>query len=129
VQNTLTWNLGQLPSGGSATLTIVTKPLVVAQLISSVVVSANQIDPSTSNNSLTLTTSAAAVPVLTISRLNNTLVLSWPANSGFKLQSADSLQGAAWVDVGASPQVNAQGQNVVTLGLASGGKFFRLRSP
>lgn len=129
VQNTLTWTIGTLPSGGSASITLVTRPQTVGALISSVTASANQTDLNTANNAVTLTTIGITVPALTIARLNNVLSLAWPANSSFKLQVADTLVPANWVDVGNVPQVNGAGQNVVSVGVAGNNKFYRLRAP
>jgi hypothetical protein len=92
-------------------------------------VAGNQFDPVLANNSLSIVTTAVGVPVLSVVRVNNSLQLIWPANSGFKLQVTDSLIPASWADVGGTPQVNGNGQNVVAVGVAGSGKFYRLRSP
>ena len=129
VQNTLTWMVGSLPSGGSASITLVTRPQSVGLMNSTVTVSANQTDPNAANNTVILSTTGINVPVLAITRLNNVLSLLWPANSGFKLQMADTLVPANWVDAGIAPQVNGSGQNVVSVGVAGTSKFYRLRAP
>ena len=129
IQNTLTWMIGTLPSGGSASITLVTRPQALGSFTSVATVSANQTDLNAANDSVTLSTTGVSVPALTISRLNNVLSLSWPANSGFKLQVADTLVPANWGDVGTAPQVNGSGQNVVSVGVAGNSKFYRLRAP
>ncbi len=129
IQNTLTWMIGTLPSGGSASITLVTRPQTIGSFTSVATVSANQTDLNPANNTVTLSTTGVSVPALTISRLNNVLSLSWPANSGFKLQVADTLVPANWGDVGTAPQVNGSGQNVVSVGVAGNSKFYRLRAP
>ena len=128
VQGTLTWNIGNLASGGSATLTLTSRLAVVGTLSSTATASANQTDLTMANNSVTMVTTGVNVPVLTVVRLGGSVRLSWPANSGFKLQSNDSLNPASWVDAVGTPQVDG-GQNIVNSSAAGGAKFYRLRSP
>jgi large repetitive protein len=128
VQNTFTWTVGDLPSGGNATLVVVGRPTTTGTLASSASVSANQIDPNTANNSITLLTTVTAPPSLSITRQQSTLRIAWPASSGFKLQTTDSLNPASWSDVGITPQ-NVNGDSVVMVGVGQSGKFYRLRSP
>jgi hypothetical protein len=128
VQGTLTWNVGSLAGGASATMTVVCKPTVLGTLSSTAIASANQIDPNMANNSLGMETSVVGAPVLTVTRVGGSLRLSWPANTGFKLQANDTLNPANWTDVGAAPQVS-DGQNLLTIGVPGSGRFYRLRSP
>ena len=128
VQGTLTWNVGSLPSGASASMTLVSRPTVLGTLSSTATVSANQIDPSLGNNSVSMVTTVLGVPALTVTRVGNSLRLSWPASSGFKLQANDALNPANWADVGTAPQVD-NGQNVLTVGIPGSARFYRLRSP
>jgi uncharacterized repeat protein (TIGR01451 family) len=128
VQNTLTWTVGDLPSGGKATLVVVARPTTTGALASSATVSANQLDPNTANNSITLWTTVTGPPSLSITRQGSDLRIAWQASSGFKLQTTDSLNPANWSDVGVTPQ-NVNGDNVVTIGVSQSGKFYRLRSP
>jgi uncharacterized repeat protein (TIGR01451 family) len=128
VQGTLTWNVGSLPSGATASMTLVSRPTVLGTLSSTATVSANQIDPNPANNSINMVTTVGGVPVLTVTRVGNNLRLSWPASSGFKLQANDTLNPANWVDVGTAPQVD-NGQNVLTVGVPGSARFYRLRSP
>jgi uncharacterized delta-60 repeat protein/uncharacterized repeat protein (TIGR01451 family) len=128
VQNTLTWTVGVVPSGGSATLTVVGRPLDAGTLASTALVSANQFDPNTANNSVTVWTTVVGLPALSITRQASNARIAWPAGSGFKLQSADALNPANWQDVGITPAVEG-GQNVVTVGVGASAKYYRLRSP
>ncbi len=128
VQNTLTWTVGTLQPGGSARLTLVTRPAALGQYTSSATVAASQADPNLANNTVVLNTTAITRPVLAISRVNNTLTLSWAANSGYRLQVADTLVPANWSDVTDTPQV-LNSQNVLSYGAAGAGKFYRLRAP
>ena len=117
-----------MPSGGSATLTLTSRPAVVGTLSSTATVSANQTDLTPANNSVAMVTTTVNVPVLTVIRLGGNVRLSWPANSAFKLQSNESLNPAGWVDAVGTPLVDG-GQNVVNSSVAGGAKFYRLRSP
>jgi len=128
VQGTLTWTIGTLPGGGAATMALVARPVSMGVLSSVATVSANQIDPNTANNSASMTTAVLSVPALTLTRVGNAVRLSWPANTGFKLQAADRLNPANWADVGGAPLLEA-GQNVLTVNAAAVRSFYRLRSP
>jgi uncharacterized repeat protein (TIGR01451 family) len=128
VQNTLTWTIGPVGSGAGAVLNVVGRPTVVGTMASSALVSANQIDPNPANNSVTSWTTVVGLPVLTIARQGGELAISWPASSGFKLQSANSLTPADWQDVGAAPRVEGS-QNVVNVSVGDGPRYYRLRSP
>jgi uncharacterized delta-60 repeat protein/uncharacterized repeat protein (TIGR01451 family) len=133
VGKTFIWNVGTLPSGGNASLTLAAQALSPGTHSTSIEVAANQMDPNTANNSATITTRVLGVPSLTMTRVNNLLQLTWPTDSGFKLQVADriGLNPAGWSDVPINPSVQ-NGQNVVVVGIADGqvaGRFYRLRSP
>jgi uncharacterized repeat protein (TIGR01451 family) len=128
VQGTLTWSVGSLSSGASASMTLVSRPTVLGTLSTTATVSANQIDPSLGNNSISMVTTVVGVPILMVSRVGSSLRLSWPASSGFKLQANDTLNPANWADVGTAPQVD-NGQNVLTVGVSGSARFYRLRSP
>jgi hypothetical protein len=99
-------------------------------MTSTAVVSANETDPDPGNNSTTMWTTVISAPTLSMTRLNNTLQISWlrQPNPGYRLQVADSLNPANWTDVGATPQI-VNDQNVVTVGIAGNTKYYRLRSP
>lgn len=71
------------------------------------------------------TNSAALSPRMTISRSANEVVISWPAVSGFILESSPVLPGTTWTEVG--PIVPVGGQNTVTVPIQSGNLYFRLR--
>jgi uncharacterized delta-60 repeat protein/uncharacterized repeat protein (TIGR01451 family) len=128
VQGTLTWTIGSLASGGSASLTMTLRPTIAGTLSSTATASANQVDPNMANNTVVMVTSGINAPGLTVLRVGGNLRLSWPANTGFRLQSTELVNPANWVDVGISPQVE-NGQNVVTVGVPGSARFYRLRSP
>jgi len=61
-------------------------------------------------------------PTISISRSGTSLTLSWPASdTGFTLESADSLPNSTWTAV---PGV---ANNSVTVQIGPGSKFYRLR--
>ncbi|HYV31764.1 MAG TPA: DUF11 domain-containing protein, partial [Candidatus Binatia bacterium] len=128
VGSTLTWSLGSLASGAGATLTTIDRPTAVGNLASTLTVAAIEPDPDLANNATTLWTRVVAAPALSVARQNNNLRISWPADSGLKLQVTESLRPTSWTDVGGTPQVQ-NGQNVLNLGLTGASKFYRLRSP
>jgi uncharacterized repeat protein (TIGR01451 family) len=125
--NAFTWNLPLLPKGGSATVTMVARPTVTGNIVSSASVGADQVDLHIADNTITMITTVVGPPGLNIVRQGETLRLSWPA-TGFVLQAADALAAGGWADVEFAPQVVGE-QNVVTIDLGDSNKFFRLRSP
>lgn len=130
VQNTLTWTVGDLPSGAGAIITVTGRPQVTGMLSSAALVSANQLDPNLANNSAAAFTSVAGLPNVSISRQAQSVRISWSASAGagFKLQAANALNPADWQDVEVAPGVEGS-QSVVYLGVGSTAKFYRLRSP
>ncbi len=67
-------------------------------------------------------------PSLQISRSGSQVLISWPTNAtGFGLQSSDTLLPAAnWASEPTPPALVGD-QNVVTLEVSVGAKFFRLK--
>jgi uncharacterized repeat protein (TIGR01451 family) len=129
VGSTFIWNVGTLASGASAALTFASQAMVPGTHSSSIAVAGNQMDPNTADNSTTVVTRVVGVPSLAMTRVNNVLQLSWPADTGFKLQVIDRVGSSSWTDVTTNPSVQS-GQNVVVIGVAEGsGRFYRLRSP
>ncbi|HXJ73224.1 MAG TPA: DUF11 domain-containing protein, partial [Candidatus Dormibacteraeota bacterium] len=124
----LTWTVGNMERGATASITLVTRPLVAGAILNSVSVAANERDPNLADNTATMSASVAAGPALTSVRINNTLRLSWPMDSGFYLQATDSLRPANWVNVTAGVQ-QQNGQNIVSVVLTGGPKYYRLHSP
>jgi hypothetical protein len=68
-------------------------------------------------------------PRLRITRTATDVLCSWPAPStGFVLEESDTLVEADWTTVG-TPPAQVADQNVVTLQIEGGMKFFRLKRP
>lgn len=72
--------------------------------------------------------SAPSLPPLSVHRTGQTMEISWASNAGLALlQETPSLDGADWSDASVTPsQVN--GRWVVTVGVSTGRRFFRLTS-
>jgi hypothetical protein len=70
-----------------------------------------------------------SAPVLSIAASGNNVLLSWPSSfTGFILQQNSDLTTANWVNV-TNAVDTIDGQFVVTLPLADGNNFFRLKTP
>lgn len=74
--------------------------------------------------------SDAPPPALVVTRFGNTVTISWPVLAGaFQLEAANSLGTTPnWQPEPTAPEVIGD-QNVVTLELGAGPRFFRLRKP
>jgi CSLREA domain-containing protein len=69
------------------------------------------------------------LPVLSIARLSNNVVLSWSTNDpGFTLESSAQLTPTAWAAVPGTPPILGS-QYTVTTNTAAGKQFYRLSSP
>jgi hypothetical protein len=68
---------------------------------------------------------APSVPSLAINRVNNDLVITWPAaESGFTLEATTNLAAPQWSVV---PHVEISGQNTATVQPTGASAFYRLR--
>ena len=66
-------------------------------------------------------------PLLTITRSNLSVIVSWPSPStGFVLQEAASLGNATWVNVAQTPVDNGTNKSI-TITPPVGNKFYRLK--
>ncbi len=68
------------------------------------------------------------LPVLNISRYGADVVISWPADSGFVLQSAAQLAVNSWTNVPGSPPISGN-DYTLTNNNPAGKLFYRLSSP
>jgi hypothetical protein len=69
-----------------------------------------------------------SLPLLSVTKANNQIVLAWPTNNAdFTLQSSpDFGSGANWTDITSNPSVLGS-QFVVTNPISGGAQFFRLK--
>jgi uncharacterized repeat protein (TIGR01451 family) len=127
--STVTWNLGSLANGASASATIVVSPGNPGSITDTVTVSASSASPSTNTTASAVTTvlQNPAGPLLKIASAGSNVVLSWSASaSGYYLQSKTSLASAsAWSMVTDVPVV-VGGTCYVTNALTGPSKFYRL---
>lgn len=70
----------------------------------------------------------ASGAAMQVARSGDSLLISWPVNAGsFQLEETEALVPTAqWISAVAAPVLTGD-QNVVTVGVASAGKFYRLR--
>lgn len=124
--DTLTFNLGTLANGASATIRLTLQVMDYGALNAVASVTSGVPDPVPGNNSATATVNVPG-PRLSIRTDGTELVLSWPAVvSGFTLESKASLgTPGGWSAVPGTPTLVA-GEYQVRLTPASGA-FFRLR--
>ncbi len=124
---TVTANLGTLPSGATATVTVNGTANAPRSLTNTASVTAAQSDLNLSNNSVTHTTTVSG-PRLAVSRAGASVVISWPAPStGYVLESSSSAAGP-WSGSSATIGV-VNGRNQATVPAIGASVFYRLRRP
>jgi uncharacterized delta-60 repeat protein/uncharacterized repeat protein (TIGR01451 family) len=123
----ITFSLGALNSGATASATLVVQPKFGGTITNSASIVSSVNDPLKGNNSASVKTVVQWVP-LTVATSAGNLTFSWPAQAaGYVLQSTTSLTPpVVWTPVtNPAPQV-INGQNTVTITPGSGLLFFRL---
>ncbi len=128
VGRTMTWNVGSVPNGTSAQVTVVARANIIGTLVNRVSVGSAQPDLNPADNSASVLTSVVSTPVLAVTRSNGSVRIFWQAVAGFELESSPTLGNATWTKVSVAPQVIA-GNNVVDLPAAGSTRYYRLRSP
>jgi uncharacterized repeat protein (TIGR01451 family) len=105
----LTWDVGTLAGGTTATMGFSLRATSVGILTNSSTVTGAQSDPDLSNNSSSLLSSVVGFPALTTSALGTSLMVAWPLEGGssFSIQHADSMISPIdWVPDSISPSIN-----------------------
>jgi uncharacterized repeat protein (TIGR01451 family) len=123
----ITFSLGNLNSGATASATLVVQPKFAGTITNSASIVSAVNDPLKGNNSASVKTVVQWVP-LTVATSAGSLTFSWPAQAaGYVLQSTTSLTPpVVWTPVTSpAPQV-INGQNTVTITPGSGLLFYRL---
>ncbi len=128
VGRTLTWNVGSIPNGGSAVVTMIARATAVGTMVNRVTVGSDQVDLNPADNSATILTSVAATPALFVTRSGGSVRVSWPIVNGFELQSTPSLGAPIWTKVTNVPQ-QLSGNNVLTLPADGTARYYRLVAP
>lgn len=121
-------DLGEVPSGGSATVSVYVTATTVGMATNGVTAFSAVNDTNLVNNASQLVVRVLPAPELRIRYFDAQLILSWPvAPAGFVLESTPDVSPfATWATVPEEPQV-LNSENVVTLNVSNGAKFFRLR--
>ncbi len=128
VGGVVTVSLGDLGSGATATVTLVVHPAAGGTITNGAAVSSSVLDPFKGNNSAAVKTAVQA-PQITVGSSSGGLTFSWSAIfTNYVLESSPSLNPATWTPVGGAVQM-VNGQNVVTVPVATGNQFFRLSAP
>jgi len=120
-------NLGDLPSGGVLTATIVVTPFIGGTLTNTATCSSGVLDPLKLNNTASVKTDVQPV-LLSITPVGGNLVFSWSSDAaGYVLETTGSLTPpVTWTPVTSpSPILNGT-QMTVTLPIGLGTSFFRL---
>lgn len=128
VGNVVTFtNLGTLGSGAQLAASIVVTPTVADTLTNTTACGSDLIDPLRGNNVVSVK-SVVEVPQLTVTRVGNALVMSWPADAtGFILERTASLTPpVVWTTVTSPPAQTAGEVRFITLPIGNGNEFFRL---
>jgi uncharacterized repeat protein (TIGR01451 family) len=120
-------NLGNLPSGGSTSVTITVKPAFAGTFINSATCSSAVTDPLKANNTAAVKTVVEAFQ-MTLSHSLGSLTITWPADApNAYLESATNLPPlGGWLKVTNPPSSLVGGQRTITIPIGSGTKFFRL---
>jgi uncharacterized repeat protein (TIGR01451 family) len=126
--NTLTFDVGSLPYNTGARLTVLANPTQLGTYTNVATVAGDQLDMNTPNNTARIVSTILSLPTITATRQGNTLVISWPNESGFVLQQTDDLTTQPWADVSGGPVV-VGARLQMTMPISAQKKFYRLRSP
>lgn len=128
VGRTMTWSIGSVPTGSSATVTVIARANTVGTMVNRVSVGSDLVDLNPADNASTVVTTVVAAPVLTVTRVGGSLQIAWPALDGFELQAATTLGPADWSTVNVAPQ-QAAGMKTVVVPADAAARYYRLRSP
>jgi hypothetical protein len=127
--NPITGALGNITNGTPIIITLTVVPHTLGQIVDTASVASDFADPSSGNNSFSVTNTVLPLPILTIRRAGQGLLnVSWPvALTNFGLQFKTALNAAiAWSNVTTTPVISGD-QNIVTETNASNSKFYRLK--
>ena len=122
-------NLGILGSGAQTSVSIVVQPTAAATITDTASCRSDLIDPFKANNSASVKTIVDLLYLpLSVSLVDHSLVISWPANTGsYFLESTTNLiSPTAWTPITNPPPTVVNGQNTITVPISSGSEFFRL---
>jgi hypothetical protein len=127
IGNAITFNVGSLASGTGASLVIQAEPTEVGTVTNTLTVAGRELDLIQSNNELTMITTVLSQGSLAIVEENGYLIMAWPLEGRYILQSTENLTLPNWTDVSITPTL-IEGQYRVIIPIGSGNRFYRLRS-
>jgi hypothetical protein len=130
--NVVSANLGPVPAGMSASLTIKVSTPQTGTITNTARVTSDFLDLATTNNTTSMATAVLPLPLLSIRLLTNTVTVSWSAAlANYNLQFLNALLATnSWSNVTASPKTNSQtGEKFVNETNSTPAKFYRLRQP
>lgn len=127
--NPITATLGNITNGLPVTVTLTVVPQALGSIVDTATVASDYNDPSSGNNTFSVTNNVLPLALLTIQRAGPELFnISWPvALTNFALQFNTALNGGvSWSNVGTAP-VTIGDQNRVTETNGGTGRFYRLK--
>jgi uncharacterized repeat protein (TIGR01451 family) len=127
VARTMTWNIGSIPNGASARVTLIARADAVGTLSNQITVGADQVDLRPIDNSINVSTAVLGSPQLSVQSLGSVVRIKWPALDGFTLQSSETPSPAGWTNVTVAPQLIGS-ERVIELPITGASRFYRLRS-
>lgn len=130
VANQIAWNAGTLALNTGATLTLTVRPTTVGTITNTCYVQANETDPFSDNNTASVKTTVELLK-FGVGASGGNLVMTWQANAvGCVLECVTNLNPPlVWLPATGCTSVVSNGQNVITIPIGPGSKYFRLREP
>lgn len=128
--NVLSWNIGALTNGFSASLELALRPLEVGTVTNTATVSAAALAPNPADNTSTLVTIVLGPPALAASPNGPNLVLSWPisGSASFSVEYTTSLTPPpTWIPDSSTPSIVGN-QFYLQEPLSGANRFYRLVS-
>jgi len=129
--NVLSWTVGALTNGASASMSFAVRPLTAGAVTNSATVSATPADPDAGDNTNVLVTTVVGRPGLNVGAFGPNLVLSWPlpGSGTFVVEYTGSLAPPVTWPPDLSGASVVGGQFQLTEPLTGTNRFYRLSSP
>ena len=125
--DSVSFNVGSLPSGGGASMTIHGQTTQSGALTNALAVQSQQLDMIQENNQLMVVTMVHSQGSLQVVEEDGFLIITWPLEGQYALQSTADLTAPNWTHVPMNPTI-VGGQYRVVLPIGSGNRFYRLRA-
>jgi uncharacterized repeat protein (TIGR01451 family) len=121
-------NLGNLTFGGTPATATITVRAVTPGILTNRAECASLVIESHKPSNIAEVKTVVDYPSVNYSIAGNNLILTWPAASGYTLQSATNLAVPVWTVVTNPPPVNVGGTYYFTNNIETGTRFFRLQA-